>query len=129
VADNSALLSLRVLPGFISRRVLRCRLNKIDQGHDMRNPAMSLSPWEQRALELIEAGLVRSDPRLAEFLTTLRRPDPDGEIPAEEKTSTAPRLTVVNALRRPRDRRNDRQWGSPESVDTLTWLIFPVRAS
>jgi hypothetical protein len=24
---------------------------------------------------------------------------------------------------------NARQWGSPESVDTLTWLIFPVRAS
>jgi hypothetical protein len=77
----------------------------------MEEPAMSLSAWEQQALESIKDGLARSDPQLAALLTTLPRPALDREIPAQEKIPAASRPTILRSLRRPRRPLDDARRG------------------
>lgn len=91
---------------------------------------MSLSAWEQQALESITDGLARSDPQLAALLTTLPRPALDGEIPAQEKIPAGLRPTILRSLRRPRPR-DDARRGShsmlgrvnPQCAMMLLWLM------
>jgi hypothetical protein len=63
---------------------------------------MSLSAWEQQALDSIKEGLARSDPRLVAMLATFTRLVSDEEMPVREKIRTGPWRAV--GRRRPRSR-------------------------
>jgi len=57
---------------------------------------MSLSAWEQQALDSIKNGLAESDPELAALLSAFNRLASDGEMPDREKINAGSR----RALRR-----------------------------
>jgi hypothetical protein len=70
----------------------------------MEGLAMSLSAWEQQALDSIKDGLAGSDPQLAALLATFTRLAWDEEMPVREEIVAGPRRTVLSSLRRPRRR-------------------------
>jgi len=57
---------------------------------------MSLSAWEQQALDSIKNGLAGSDPELAAMISTFNRLAADAEMPDREKIQAGSR----RALRR-----------------------------
>lgn len=63
---------------------------------------MSLSAWEQQALDSIKEGLARSDPRLAALLATFTRLVSDEEMPAREKIGGGSWRAAGHGRRRPR---------------------------
>lgn len=65
---------------------------------------MSLSAWEQQALDSIKDGLAASDPKLASLLSAFSRLASGEEMPARE----AIRVSPWRAARRPRRRRRHR---------------------
>jgi hypothetical protein len=68
----------------------------------MEGLAMSLSVWEQQALDSIKDGLTGSDPRLAALLTTFTRLALAEEMPVQETIPAASRRTLRWPLRKPR---------------------------
>jgi hypothetical protein len=62
---------------------------------------MSLSAWEQQALESIKIGLAGSDPELAALLSAFNRLASDEEMPDREKTRAGSRR-AFRRLRRAR---------------------------
>jgi hypothetical protein len=67
----------------------------------MEGAAMSLSAWEQQALDSIKDGLATSDPRLASLLSAFSRLATGEEMPAREAIRVGP----WRAPRRPRRKR------------------------
>jgi hypothetical protein len=67
----------------------------------MEGPAMSLSAWEQQALNSIKDGLAGSDPELATLLATFTELASGEEMPARENIRGTPHW----AIRRPRPKR------------------------
>jgi hypothetical protein len=65
---------------------------------------MSLSAWEQQALDSIKDGLATSDPKLASLLSAFSRLASGQEMPAREAIRAAP----WRAGRRPRRKRRHR---------------------
>jgi hypothetical protein len=70
----------------------------------MEGPTMSLSAWEQQALDSIKDGLVGSDPQLAGLLTTFTRLASGEEMPVQEEILGGSR-TTPRPPRKPRHRR------------------------
>ena len=62
---------------------------------------MSLSAWEQQALDSIKEGLARSDPRLAALLATFTRLVSDEEMPVREKIRAGSGRAAGRRRRRP----------------------------
>jgi hypothetical protein len=65
---------------------------------------MSLSAWEQQALDSIKEGLARSDPRLAALLATFTRLGSDEEMPVREKIRAGSWRAVGRRRCRPRSK-------------------------
>ena len=92
---------------------------------------MSLSAWEQQALDSIRDGLADSDPKLAALLATFTRLESGEEMPAGEEILAGSR----QAARRPRRkgryqtdrhaRRVYRHLGYQRAV-LLLWLLITV---
>jgi len=87
---------------------------------------MSLSAWEQQALESIKNELAGSDPELAALLSAFNRLESGEEMPDREKTSAGPRR-AYRRLRRTRWRfslrRMCRRPGFPGAMLLLLWLL------
>lgn len=60
---------------------------------------MTLSAWEQQALDTIQDGLTSSDPRLASLLGMFTRLVSDEEMPAREKIRMRPRRGFCHVRR------------------------------
>jgi hypothetical protein len=71
---------------------------------------MSLTAWEQQALDSIRDGLAGSDPQLTALLTTFTRLASGEEMPAREEIPVGPR---------PRPRLADWWWAV-----LLLWLVI-----
>jgi hypothetical protein len=96
------------------------------RGKAAEGPAMSLSAWEQQALDSIKNGLAGSDPELAALLSAFNQLASDGEMPDREKIKTGP----GRAMRRLRHarwrssfRRVRRRLGC-RRVAVLLWLVI-----
>jgi hypothetical protein len=87
---------------------------------------MSLSAWEQQALDSIRNGLAGSDPELAALLSAFNRLASDEEMPDREKTRAGSRR-AFRQLRRARWhaslRRARRRLGVQGTVLLLAWLL------
>ncbi len=85
---------------------------------------MSLSGWEQQALDSIKDGLASSDPRLAARLNIFTRLASGEEMPAREKLPAGPRRSRPGPRRR---RRGDAR-GHAQQVHQRTGLhrIMPL---
>lgn len=72
---------------------------------------MTLSAWEQQALDSIQDGLASSDPRLAALLTTFTRLVSDEEMPVREKIRARSRRALCHSScgRRRRTRNQPRR--------------------
>jgi hypothetical protein len=81
---------------------------------------MSLSAWEQQALDSIKDGLATSDPVLVARLTLFARLASDEDMPAREKIQAG----SGRAFRRPR-RRPQQRTGLQRAL-LLLWLVTTV---
>ncbi len=87
---------------------------------------MSLSAWEQQALDSIKDGLARSDPRLAGRLTIFTRLAFGEEMPAREKIHVGSRRAVGRSRPEPlRTRRVYQRLGLQQAA-LLLWLVTTV---
>lgn len=84
---------------------------------------MSLSSWEQQALESIKNGLTGSDPELAALLSVFNRLASDEEMPDREKTRAGSRRAFRRARWRAGLRRARRSLGVQGIVLLLLWLL------
>ena len=87
---------------------------------------MSLSSWEQQALESIKNGLTGSDPELAALLSAFNRLASDEEMPDREKTRAGSRRAFQRFPRarwRASLRRARRRLGVQGIVLLLLWLM------
>ena len=88
---------------------------------------MSLSAWEQQALESIKDGLTGSDPELAALLFAFNRLASDEEMPDRETTRPASRR-AFRRLRRARWRsrlhRAGRRLGFPGTALLVLWPLI-----
>jgi hypothetical protein len=75
----------------------------------MEGAAMSLSAWEQQALDLIKDGLAASDPKLAGLLNAFSRLASGEEMPARETIRVGP-WRVSRRPRRKRRRHRTGKW-------------------
>ena len=86
---------------------------------------MSLSAWEQQALDSIKAGLAGSDPELAALLSAFTRLASDEEMPDREKIRAGSRR-ALRRLRRVRWRSSVRRMGQRLGIQRaalLLWLL------
>jgi hypothetical protein len=86
---------------------------------------MSLSAWEQQALDSIRNGLAGSDPELAALLSAFDRLASDAEMPDREKMQTGSRRALRRLHRvrlHARLRRARQRLGSRRSA-LLLWLM------
>ena len=84
---------------------------------------MSLSAWEQQALDSIKEGLVGSDPMLVERLTIFTRLASDEEMPTREKIQAGSRRPVRRSRPEPPPtRRVDQRLGLQQAA-LLLWLV------
>jgi hypothetical protein len=86
---------------------------------------MSLSAWEQQALDSIKNGLAGSDPELAELLSAFTRVASDEDMPDRENTRPAARR-ALRRLRRARWRSSLRkvcQRLGIQRAALLLWLL------
>jgi hypothetical protein len=60
----------------------------------MEGPVMSLSAWEQQALNSIKDGLADSDPELAALLTTFTELASGQEMPTRERVRASSRRAI-----------------------------------
>jgi hypothetical protein len=89
--------------------------------------AMSLSAWEEHALESIRNGLAGSDPELAALLSAFNRLASDEEMPDREATPAASRRAfrrLRRARRRSSVRRACQRLGFPWSALLLLWPLI-----
>jgi hypothetical protein len=114
-------ISAETLTGHISYRMPSMTLRPL-HGHGtvMEGSAMSLSAWEQQALDAIRDGLASSDPTLVARLTMFTRLASGEEMPAREKV----RAGSGRATRRSRPRRT-RKVGLLQ-VAVLLWLAITM---
>lgn len=87
---------------------------------------MSLSAWEQQALESIGNGLAGSDPELAALVSAFNRLASDEEMPDREKTRAVSRRAfrrLRHARLRSHLRRARQRLGVPGTVLLLAWLL------
>ena len=68
---------------------------------------MSLSAWEQHALDSIKNGLASSDPQLVALLTTFTRMASDEEMPVSETIRAGSRRAIRYPRRKGRHPRRD----------------------
>ncbi len=88
-----------------------------------RDPVVSLSAWEQQALDSIKEGLAGSDPMLVERLTIFTRLASDEEMPTREKIHVGSRRPVRGSRPEPPPpRRVDQRLGLPQAA-LLLWLV------
>ena len=88
---------------------------------------MSLSAWEQQALDSIKDGLAGSDPTLVARLTIFTRLASDEEMPAREKIQAGSRQAVRRSRHEPpHTRRADQRLGLLQAVPLLLWLVTTV---
>ena len=88
---------------------------------------MSLSAWEQHALDSIKDGLASSDPALVARLTIFTRLASGEEMPAREKIHVGSRRAVRRSGPRPAHTgRGDRRLGLQQTVPPLLWLVTTV---
>ncbi len=84
---------------------------------------MSLSVWEQQALDSIKEGLTGSDPMLVGRLTIFTRLASDEEMPTREKIQAGSRRPVRQSRPGPPPtRRVDQRLGLPQAA-LLLWLV------
>jgi hypothetical protein len=100
-----------------------------NHGRAMEGLAMSLSVWEQQALDSIKDGLVGADPQLVALLTTFTQLASTEEMPVQEMIPAASRRTLLWPLRRPRH--NCRAEGCRRSRPMpgfvrLQWIVLLV---
>jgi hypothetical protein len=87
---------------------------------------MSLSAWEQQALESIKNGLAESDPELAALLSTFSRLASDEEMPHREKARAVSRRAfrrLRHARRRSHLRRVRQRLAVRGTTLLLLWLL------
>jgi hypothetical protein len=79
---------------------------------------MSMSAWEQQALDSIKDGLASSDPTLVARLTMFTRLASGEEMPARAK--------IQAGSQRPSRRRVDQRLGLQEAMLLLVWFVTTV---
>ena len=84
---------------------------------------MSLSAWEQNALDSIKDGLAGSDPALVARLTIFTRLASGEEMPAREKIQVGSRLSRPKAGQ---PARVHQRLGLHQTVPLLLWLVTTV---
>ena len=88
---------------------------------------MSLSAWEQEALDSIKDGLASSDPTLVARLTIFTRLASGEEMPAREKIHVGSRRAVGPSRSGPlHTHRADQRLGLQQVVPLLLWLVTTV---
>jgi len=88
---------------------------------------MSLSAWEQHALDSIKDGLASSDPTLVARLTIFTRLASGEEMPAGEQIQDGSRRAVRPSRTRPVPvGRGYQRLGLPQVVPPLLWLVTTV---
>ena len=95
---------------------------------------MSLSAWEQRALDAIKGRLSASDPKLVALLATFSRLVAGEAMPVREKLRAGSRWAARHSIRRRRSRWNRGIKGSPGMIQSrvfgqialLLWLVIAV---
>ena len=88
---------------------------------------MSLSAWEQHALDSIKDGLATSDPTLVARLIIFTRLAYDEEMPAREKIQAGPGRAVQRPGPGPvHTGRGSQRLGLPQIVPPLLWLVTSV---
>ena len=88
---------------------------------------MSLSAWEQQALDSIKDGLASSDPTLVARLTIFTRLASGEEMPAREKIHAGSRRAVRRSRPEPlHTHRADQRLGLLQAVPLLLWLVTTV---
>jgi hypothetical protein len=87
--------------------------------------AMSLSAWEQQALDSIKDTLAASDPKLASLLSAFSRLASGEEMPTREAIRMGPR----RAARRPSRKRRHRADQRRHRADQMTRHVARVRES
>jgi hypothetical protein len=95
-------------------------------GKVMEVAVMSISAREQQALEGIEAGLTRADPKLAAMLATFTRLTSDEQMPAGEQVRTVSRRGVRMPARR--GRASSHPW-LPTVVMLIVTALIAVTAA
>jgi hypothetical protein len=87
---------------------------------------MSLSTWEQQALDSIKDGLASCEPALVARLTIFTRLASGEEMPAREQIRVGSRRAVRRSRPEPRHtRRAHQRLGSQQAV-LLLWLVTTV---
>jgi hypothetical protein len=91
---------------------------------------MSLSAWEQQALDSIEGGLAGSDPELVSLLATFTRLASGEEMPVREKIRVLGRHATRRPLRNRRPRRGKVHRARPrlglQQTIVLLWLAVTI---
>jgi len=87
---------------------------------------MSLSAWEQQALDSIRDGLAGSDPALVARLALFTRLASDEDMPAREKIQAGPGRAARRPRRRPRRTRRGHQRSGLQRAVLLLWLLTTV---
>jgi hypothetical protein len=105
------------------------------QSHAIGEPMMSLSAWEQRALDSLKDGLAGSDPQLTVLLTTFTRLASGEEMPGCEEIQAGSRRAIQRPGRGRRYPRRQtmrrharpayRRLGLQRAV-LLLWLLITV---
>jgi len=85
---------------------------------------MSLSAWEQHALDSIKDGLASSDPTLVARLTIFTRLASGEEMPAREEIQAGSPRAVQRSRTRPvHTGRGYQRLGLQQAVPLLLWLV------
>ncbi len=96
---------------------------------------MSLSTWEQQALDSIKDGLAGSDPKLVALLTTFTQLASEEEMPVSERIRAAPRRAIqYSRCKRRHPRRDKVRRHTPrvyqrlgfQRAALLLWLLITV---
>ena len=85
---------------------------------------MSMSAWEQQALDSIKDGLASSDPTLAARLTMFTRLASGEEMPAREKIRVGSRQAILRS--HPGSRWVGQRLGLQGGMLLLLWLVTAV---
>jgi Protein of unknown function (DUF3040) len=88
-------------------------------------PAMSLSPWEQHALDSIKDGLTGSDPQLTALLATFTQLASGEEMPARQPVRARTKRHPHRKRRRQHAHRTSQRLGF-HLVALLLWLLITV---
>ncbi len=85
---------------------------------------MSMSAWEQQALDSIKDGLASSDPTLAARMTMFTRLASGEEMPAREKIQVGSRRAILRS--HAGSRRVDQRLGLQGGMLLLLWFVTTV---